>query len=411
MRKLFILLIIAAVMSAAACSSKTDLPKASVPSDAEKREISVSASERGGAEKAENQTDSDTKSGSVPESERNEPKSADSEAQEPQPASSAAESAAQEQQQLPAQPIPGEDDLSGSQPIAPWSYQKLLGKGMDVDWSKTNQGRKYYNQQAAADFAAAGVSHVRIRIADKATDELLAGLDNQIADCLQNGIIPVIAYQADDFKNDPSDKNLRKVVDWWSKVAERYSGCSYLLSFDLLIEATDALNKQPERLNELYEQLVTEIRKTNPDRMIIISPRLRSDPAYLNELEIPSGHNGYLMAEWHFYAAGPSKTNERKLWTTGTESERALIDQKIRLALDWQQQTGIPTWVGAWMPGNYNDGDDYTIEEQMVFADYMTRQLTNAGIPFAVNSDTKFYDREANEWIAETAPVFECIYN
>ena len=27
---------------------------------------------------------------------------------------------------------------------------------MDVDWSKTNQGRKYYNAQAAEDFAAAG---------------------------------------------------------------------------------------------------------------------------------------------------------------------------------------------------------------------------------------------------------------
>ena len=36
---------------------------------------------------------------------------------------------------------------------------------MDVDWSKTNQGRKYYNTQSAVDFAAAGISHVKIRIA------------------------------------------------------------------------------------------------------------------------------------------------------------------------------------------------------------------------------------------------------
>lgn len=35
------------------------------------------------------------------------------------------------------------------------------------------------------------------------------------------------------------------------------------------------------------------------------------------------------------------------------------------------------------MPGNYNDGNDYTIEEQVAFASYMTRQLTAAGIPFA----------------------------
>lgn len=252
---------------------------------------------------------------------------------------------------------------------------------------------------------------MRIRIADKATDDLLEGLDRQIEDCLANGIIPVIAYQADEFKNDPSEENIQEVVDWWTKVAKRYQDTSYLLSFDLLIESTDALNKQPDKLNEIYEQLVTEIRKTNPNRIIMISPRLRSDAAYLHELEIPTDHNDYLMAEWHFYAAGPSKTNDRKLWTTGTEQERSLIDEKIQLALEWQQETGIPTWVGAWMPGNYNDGNDYTIEEQVVFSSYMTQQLTNAGIPFAVNSDTKFYDRKSNKWIPTMMPVFDCIYS
>ena len=71
-------------------------------------------------------------------------------------------------------------------------------------------------------------------------------------------------------------------------MAEHYQDASPLLSFDLLIEATDSLNKQPEKLNEIYELLVTEIRKTNPTRIIMISPRLRSDAAYLQELKIPT---------------------------------------------------------------------------------------------------------------------------
>lgn len=199
-------------------------------------------------------------------------------------------------------------------------------------------------------------------------------------------------------------------MDWWSIVAERYKEKSYLLSFDLLIEATDALNKQPEKLNEIYERIVTEVRKTNPQRIIMISPRLRSDSQYLSELKIPSQANGYIMAEWHFYAAGPSKDNDRKLWTIGTENEKKLITDKINYALDWQKKTGIPTWVGAWMPGNYNDGDDYSIEEQVVFADFMTSSLVNAKIPFAVNSDTKFYDRENNNWIDSMLPVFNTIF-
>lgn len=300
--------------------------------------------------------------------------------------------------------------VDGKTPIKPLDYQKILGKGMDVDWSKTSQGRKYYNEQTVIEFKKAGISHVRIRVKDKADEALFQYLDQQIDDCLKHGLIPIIAYQADEFKNKPTQKNIDKVVKWWGDVAKRYKDKSFLLSFDLLIEATDALNKQPEKLNDIYEQLVTEIRKTNPKRIIMMSPRLRSDATYLSELKVPTNHNYYMMAEWHFYAAGPSKTTERKLWTIGTKEEKDKILDKIKIALEWQKETGIPTWVGAWMPGNYNEGNDYTIKEQVAFAQFMTESLIEGNIPFAVNSDTKFYNRKTNQWIKEMQPVFRAIY-
>ena len=40
----------------------------------------------------------------------------------------------------------------------------------------------------------------------------------------------------------------------------------------------------------------------------------------------------------------------------------------------------------------------------------MTESLDNAGIPFAVNSDTKFYDREKNKWIGKMEPLRDAIY-
>lgn len=30
------------------------------------------------------------------------------------------------------------------QAIEPWDYQQMLGRGMDVDWSKTKDGKNYY---------------------------------------------------------------------------------------------------------------------------------------------------------------------------------------------------------------------------------------------------------------------------
>ena len=79
--------------------------------------------------------------------------------------------------------------------------------------------------------------------------------------------------------------------------------------------------------------------------------------------------------------------------------------------LFWQKETDIPTWVGAWMPGNYNEGNTYTVQEQVAFSAFMTEALTQANIPFAIKSDTKFYDRETNQWIAEMQPVFRTIFS
>lgn len=294
-------------------------------------------------------------------------------------------------------------------PIDPWDYTQMLGKGLDVDWSKTKEGKECYNSQVVKDFSDKGIEHVRIRIKDDMNDESFKMLDKQINDCINNNIIPIIAYQADELKNNPSDKNLNNVVKWWKKVSQHYKDYSYLLSFDLIIEVTDALNKEPERLNEIYEQVVNEIRKTNEKRILMISPRVRSNPEYLNDLEIPTNHNNYLIAEWHFYASGPSKTNKEKIWTNGNDKEKQIIIDKIKLALDWQKKTSIPTWVGAWMPGDYNDGNNYSIQEQSLFAQFVSNELKKAKIPFAVNSDTKFYDRTTNKWNDEMLPVLNAI--
>lgn len=162
-------------------------------------------------------------------------------------------------------------------PITPWAYQAMLGCGMDVDWAKTRQGIGLYAAQAPRDFSEAGIRHVRIRVKDDADAALLDHLERIVQDCLSNHLIPVVAYQADAFKNDPSDENLEGVVMWWRQVAERFRDTSYILSFDVMIECTDELNQRPDRLNDMYEHVVASIRESNPERIVMLSPRLRSD--------------------------------------------------------------------------------------------------------------------------------------
>ena len=294
-------------------------------------------------------------------------------------------------------------------PINPAEYQRMLGVGMDVGWMQFKKDMDSYTPQVPADFKKMGFSHVRIRINEYSlTPEFLSRLKSVVNDCLKNNLIPIIAFTAENFKQNPTEANMEKVVSWWKTVAQTFKGYPYPLSYDIIVEVGENL-KDPALLNECYERTVSAIRKIDPYRIIFISPINRSNPYYLNLLKIPQDANGYLMIEWHFYAAGPSKTNPKSLWTSGTPAEKKLIEDKIQAALDYQKKTGLYSWVGAWMPGNYNHGNDYTVSEQVVFATFMSCALRRAHIPYAINADTKFYDNATHSWIKLMLPVLNAV--
>lgn len=277
--------------------------------------------------------------------------------------------------------------------IAPRDYQQMLKKGIDVDWWGRSEKNKYgaYSETAVKRFAQQGIKHVRFRLHHyHFTDEDFKRLFSQINTCMQNDLIPIIAFSAKPYKENPNAGEHEKVVEWWKRMAERCKNLSPMVSFNLIVEPSDQVKKDVEELNSLYEDCVTAIRKTNPKRIVFIAPPKLSHPEGLKDLKIPSMGNGYLMAEWHFYAAGPSKSNDKKRWTTGTAEEKQKIKKSIKVAVDWQKETGIYTWVGAWMPGAYNKDDNYSVKEQTEFASFMTQQLDKHGVPFAINADHHF---------------------
>jgi Cellulase (glycosyl hydrolase family 5) len=313
------------------------------------------------------------------------------------------------------------------------TFQKQLAIGIDVDWCKTTLGREaaIASRDAGINvpslFKQRGFDHARIRITeDVATDpSLLAEILAIVDDCLAAGLIPILAYQAEDFKNNPLDEDeLFAVGKWWETVASTLKDKS-LLAFNLIIETTGELLKEnPHRLTVLYMECMKTISEVSlGDRILICPPTRISSPWELPNLALPSPV-GNCMAEWHFYAAGPSRTNKDKRWTTGTIEERKLVEERINFAKQWSLDRRIPTWVGAWMPAEFNsaesagfrhpDGapasESYTVEEQAVFAGFMASSLAGAGIPFAINSDTKYFNRLTNTWYESVAPVLEAIF-
>lgn len=320
-------------------------------------------------------------------------------------------------------------------PLSTHEYQKMLKVGMDVDWCKTNPGRTAYQKahtngiNVAQLFKDRGFSHVRIRLKDSVITDptLLDELKVMIDDCIKADIIPIIAYQAYDFKIDPaSDDAIDDVVKWWEKIANAFKDYPYIVSYNLIIETTEEVKNHNDRLNLLYKKTADALHKIDENRILIIAPNKISDPYELKNLEVPQP-NTYIMAEFHFYAAGPQKENkrtDRKIWNGATDGDKKRVTDRVDEANKWSKANNIPVWVGAWMANDYNTqnaiqsgtlsdgapwGGNYNIQEQIEFANFMRESFEDKGIPYAVNSDTKYFNRDTNQWYDSVSDVLDAI--
>lgn len=292
---------------------------------------------------------------------------------------------------------------AAERPLTASHYAQQLAAGMDVDWARTERGIREFDPLVVRDFRAKGLTHVRIRVAGEPTEARLIHLRKLVEACNQYGVIPIIAYQADEYKNDPSAGNEKEVENWWIAVAHYFAQSSPLLGFDLIDEPAEKLNHNQASLNRVYENTLRVIHAIDPQRMIFIAPRMRAAPEALSGLKLPPGSQNYVLAQWHIFPRGPLKSNGKYPWTSGTPAEKAAIRTRINAALHWQQKTGHVSWVGGWSPGE-------TIKNapspsQLAFASFMACELKKAKIPYAINADTQFYDGEEGAWRPALEPL------
>ena len=289
----------------------------------------------------------------------------------------------------------------GTGPIPAWEYQGLLGVGVNVDWLKYRWVNRYYFYWRSMGvniplfFREKGFTNVRIRVGWDVVGNktVLSMLRSIVDDCLRAGLIPVIAYTARDLRDNPTSREVQeRFVEWWLTVAREFRGYPYTVSYDLIVESSGRLKDHPGILNRLYSRVIAGIRTLDPYRVVIVTPPGRSSPFRLGELSI--ANDGYVLAEWHIYAGGPRSCTYNKTY----------IVEAVEAALRWSRATGIPTWMGAWRPNEYPRACGRPCVPlcprgvELEFSKTMTSVLREAGIPYDVNSDTKFFDIASLKW-------------
>jgi len=276
-------------------------------------------------------------------------------------------------------------------------YQSKLGVGIDVNWVLFKKEIKNYSLKEVKDFKEKGFDSIRLRFGNSLTPSYLRNVDKVIKNCLNNNLNVVLANNAKNFKYNPTQNSMQNLINTWTTIAERYKNYSYRLSYDLIIEPAKALNKKYNlsKINEFYKQVYGKIRSIDKKRIIMFAPIKRSNPFYLTDMWIPKNDN-YVMAEWHMFAAGP-KVEDFNGNELNFKTKQEII-KKTSFAYKWQEKNNIPTWVGAWMSGNYNKKNNISINNQIIFSKFMIDTLKKYKIPFAINADQQYYDFKSKKF-------------
>ena len=101
-------------------------------------------------------------------------------------------------------------------------------------------------------------------------------------------------------------------------------------------------------------------------------------------------------------APGPQKEQQTlkiAAFFSGRKADRAKVDGIFELAAAWSASSGVPSWVGAWMPYDNTDGD-LSQAEVGAFACYFSFVARKHGVPWSLNDLSKYYDVAAREWLS-----------
>ena len=239
-------------------------------------------------------------------------------------------------------------------------------------------------------------------------------LTEVVDECIERDVAPIISWIHHAAEARANETDRQNYIDWWTKVAEKLKDRNYHLSFNLFTElGTDhcaengedrkgetcagSLRRNTMKYNNWTSEVISAICATgenNAERIIILGAPEKTTKG-LNNIDLPDPKDrSFLMVEWHEYAAGPttSDPNRPRHWSgNGSDAQKSQLRDGIDKAKTFTDNTGIPTYFGAWMPRDNTDGG-LNEAEVINFARFFVDLLKSAQIPWSLNVLDNYYD-------------------
>jgi endoglucanase len=296
-----------------------------------------------------------------------------------------------------------------------FARNRRLGRGVNVlgydpIWRHPERGR--FKAEHFRKIREAGFDHVRIKLhpfrhnreeGGKNRDSWWKTLDWAVDGALAAGLVVVLDFhEFDAMSRDPAGLKERFLA-FWSQVAERSKDRPDAVLFEVLNEPHGKFT--PELWNEFLRDALGAIRRTNPDRTVIIGPVQWNSIDKLPTLSLPSDDRN-LIATVHYYNPfafthqGASWTNMRdKLGVTwaATPQEQQAVRADLDRAQAWSEKQRRPIYLGEF--GAYDKAE---MPSRVRYVGFVSREAEKRGWSWAYwqfDGDFIIYDIPAGRWI------------
>lgn len=231
-------------------------------------------------------------------------------------------------------------------------------------------------------------------------------VDWAIEQALSRGLVAIInVHHYDELMNDPKGHEERFLA-LWEQIASRYQKRPRTLIFELLNEPHG--NLTAPIWNQLLAKCLAVVRRTNPDREVVIGPVEWNSINALDSLELPA-EDRHIIVTFHYYSPFQF-THQGAEWVEGSQAwlgtkwsgglaPELLIRSDLDRAAKWGEEHQRPLFLGEF--GAYSKAD---MASRAAWTSFVARQAEARGIPWAYwefCAGFGVYDRQANRWNRE----------
>jgi endoglucanase len=235
------------------------------------------------------------------------------------------------------------------------------------------------------------------------TPDFFARVDRAVREALSRGLNVVIDdhHYAELYQN--PQRELPRLIALWDQIASHYRDYSDDMFFELLNEPQGQLTD--DLWQEVMLKLLKTVRRTNPDRIVIVGPGHLNGFDHLAGLHLPE-EDRRLIVTFHYYRP-MSFTLQMASWVKGSElwkgtnwagtaDQRQAVKADFDDAAAWAKANRRPLYLGEF--GAYSAAD---MESRVRWTAAVVQEAEQHGFGWAYwefNSDFGAYDPKARAW-------------